>query len=284
MTQSYKKKKLKAENEALGKIQSNPKYFYSFAKKSSKSSGQMGTLIGQKGELYSTSFDKSECLRKQYQSVFTEPDETFKIENPEAFFNIESPAEINEIKDIIIHASDVKEAIGRIPNGASPGPDGVLPCLLKRADNSIARMMTNIFRASYETGEIPDILKQALVSPIFKGGSTSSPPNWRPVCLTSHVGKTAERLVREKLVRHLEFMEKMDSCQHGSRKGRSTLSQLLEHHDEIVKILEKNENVDSIYTDFEKAFQKCDHGKMMHKLKSLGVTGKLARWIQSFLA
>ena len=79
-------------------------------------------------------------------------------------------------------------------------------------------------------------------------------------------------------------MEKMDSCQHGSRKGRSTLSQLLEHHDEIVKILEKNENVDSIYTDFEKAFQKCDHGKMMHKLKSLGVTGKLARWIQNFLA
>ena len=27
----------------------------------------------------------------------------------------------------------------------------------------------------------------------------------------------------------------------------------------------------------------CDHGKMMHKLRKLGVTGKLARWIQSFL-
>jgi molecular chaperone DnaK (HSP70) len=35
----------------------------------------------------------------------------------------------------MIHASDVKEAINKIPNGASPGPDGVLPCLLKRAED-----------------------------------------------------------------------------------------------------------------------------------------------------
>ena len=136
---------------------------------------------------------------------------------------------------------------------------GVLPCLLKRADDSIARMLLNIFRVSYETGEIPDILRQGLVTPIFKGGSTSNPANWRPVCLTSHIGKTAERLVREKLVKHLKNMDKMDKCQHGSRKGRSTLSQLLEHHDKIVKILEQNENVDSIYLDFAKAFQMCDH-------------------------
>ena len=103
----------------------------------------------------------------------------------------------------------------------------MLPCLLKRADDSIARMLLNIFRVSYETAEIPDILRQGLVTPIFKGGSTSNPANWRPVCLTSHIGKTAERLVREKLVKHLEYMDKMDKCQHGSRKGRSTQSQLL---------------------------------------------------------
>ena len=48
--------------------------------------------------------------------------------------------------------------------------------------------------------------------------------------------------MRENLVGHLEVMDKMDSSQHGSRKGRSTLSQLLEHHDEIVSIMENGDN------------------------------------------
>ena len=75
----------------------------------------------------------------------------------------------------------------------------------------------------------------------------------------------------------------MDSCQHGSRRGRSTLSQLLEHHFEIIKMLEDGDNIDSIYLDFAKAFNKCDHVILMHKMKALGVSGKLARWIFNFL-
>ena len=49
-------------------------------------------------------------------------------------------------------------------------------------------------------------------------------------------------------------------------------------------MLENGENVDNIYLDFSKAFDKCDIGIMMHKLKSLGVTGKLGRWIHNFLS
>lgn len=56
----------------------------------------------------------------------------------------------------------------------------------------------------------------------------------------------------------LEAQNKMDENQHGAREGRSTLSQLLEHHYEIVKILERGENADVIYSDFSKAFQKVD--------------------------
>ena len=66
--------------------------------------------------------------------------------------------------------------------------------------------------------------------------------------------------------------------------GRSTLSQLLEHHDEIIRMLENGGNVDSIYLDFSKAFAKCDIGILMHKLKNLGVKGNLLRWIHSWLS
>ena len=61
------------------------------------------------------------------------------------------------------------------------------------------------------------------------------------------------------------------------------MSQLLEQHKEIIDMLVKGENVDSIYLDFSKAFDKCDIGIMMHKLKALGVKGNLGRWIYNFL-
>ena len=41
-------------------------------------------------------------------------------------------------------------------------------------------------------------------------------------------------------------------------------------------------NVDSIYLDFSKAFDKCDFGILMHKLKKLGIKGKLGRWLFNF--
>ena len=75
----------------------------------------------------------------------------------------------------------------------------------------------------------------------------------------------------------------MDSRQHGSRAGRSTLSQLLLHFDLILKALEEGTHVDTIYLDFAKAFHKVDHGLLLHKLKTQGIKGKMGRWIQNFL-
>ena len=83
------------------------------------------------------------------------------------------------------------------------------------------------------------------------------------------------------MVNYLELNKKMDPNQHGSRAGRSTLSQLLEQQDEILKALENGENLDTIYLDFSKAFDKCDHGIIFHKLKSLGIRGKIGRWLFS---
>ena len=100
-------------------------------------------------------------------------------------------------------------------------------------------MLADIFVDSVETGEIPQILKTGLISPIHKGDSVSDPANYRPISLTSHLAKTEERIMRKRMVNFLEENDKMDPNQHGSREGRSTLSQLLEHHHEIVEILEK---------------------------------------------
>ena len=69
--------------------------------------------------------------------------------------------------------------------------------------------------------------------------------------------------------------QKMNPKQHGFRSGRSCLSQLLEHHDKIFEELEKSNNVDVIYLDFAKSFDKVDQGILLNKLKTIGINGKI---------
>ena len=54
-------------------------------------------------------------------------------------------------------------------------------------------------------------------------------------------------------------------------------------YDEILKGMEEGANVDSIYLDFSKAFDKVDLGILCWKMKKLGIQGKLAVWIHNFL-
>ena len=71
--------------------------------------------------------------------------------------------------------------------------------------------------------------------------------------------------------------------QHGFWAGRSCLNQLPSHFDKILSCLEQGLNVDMIYLDFSKVFDKVDHKILMGKLKAIGIGGKLAKWIHSFL-
>jgi hypothetical protein len=61
------------------------------------------------------------------------------------------------------------------------------------------------------------------------------------------------------------------------------LSQLLEHHHRLEAQLEEGADLDALYLDFAKAFDKVDHGMLFRKLRPLWVGGSLLRWIHNFL-
>ena len=67
------------------------------------------------------------------------------------------------------------------------------------------------------------------------------------------------------------------------RARRSCLTQLLTYWDKILDQLEEGKGVDSVYTDFAKAFDKCETGVLLHKLKECGVRGKMGCWLGAFL-
>ena len=75
----------------------------------------------------------------------------------------------------------------------------------------------------------------------------------------------------------------LSNKQHGFRKGRSCLTHLLKHIDDIIQSLLNGNDHDVIYHDFAKAFDQVDCEILVHKLRQCGVQGKLLKWIEQLL-
>ena len=239
--------------------------------------------MNEKDELVGDNFEMAEMLRIQYEKAFSKPLDNSVVTDPETFFRHSADDDTIGFPFIHIDYDDVVEAINSLSANAAPGPDFFPAILLKKAKFSLSHPLTDIFRSSLESGEVPEIFKMAFVTPIYKSGAKTLPSNYRPVSLTSHIAKTMERIIRRYLVAYLEVNMKMNLNQHGFRKGRSCLSQLLQHYDNILKILEEGHNADCIYLDFSKCFDKIDTGLLCHKLKQTGIHSQAGIWLHNFL-
>ena len=102
-----------------------------------------------------------------------------------------------------------------------------------------------------ETGEVPEQWREANVTTIFKKkgrlGSRCEPGNYRPVSLTSQIGKIFERLITDRIVKFLEENKKLRDSQHGFRARRSCLPNLLEFFDTVGDYVDQDVPVDTLY-------------------------------------
>ena len=222
-------------------------------------------------------------MRRQNDSVFSSPRKEWSVPDPEHFFSSKVPDDPDVLDNIVFSPKDIEEACSELRANAAAGPDGVPAILLKSCRKQLSRPLYVLWKASLDSGTIPPELLLVLVTPVHKGGSRAIPKNYRPVALTSHLIKVFERVMRRCLVSHMDRLNIIPNDQHGSRAMRSTLTQLLAHWDTILDGLEDGGGVDVVYLDFSKAFDKVEHGVLLHKLKACKILGKVGVWLAKFL-
>jgi hypothetical protein len=71
--------------------------------------------------------------------------------------------------------------------------------------------------------------------------------------------------------------------QHGFRRNKSSITNLYSFRNFISDALSRRSNVDVIYTDFAKAFDKINHQILFSKLKQIDICGSFLSWIISFI-
>ena len=154
----------------------------------------------------------------------------------------------------------VAKKIKATKDNKSPGVDGILPKLLMETVEQISIPLARVFNLSLKEGVVPFEWKEAIIL-LFKKGSRNKSENYRPVSLTSVICKLLERLI----------------------KARSCLTNMLCFLEEITKWIDVGSPVDIIYLDFQKAFDKVPHQRLLLKLKAHGIGDSITDWIEQWL-
>lgn len=101
-------------------------------------------------------------------------------------------------------------------------------------------------------------------------------------CYLSWAIKCQERIVHRATYSHVSLF--LTDWQHGFVKRHSCITQLLLTHHMWSKALDAGLQVDAVFLDFAKAFDRVNHKILLHKLCNFGISGSLLAWCGDYLS
>lgn len=259
-------------------ISNNAKCFWSYVHSRSKHTGMPSSLkygdsVLNDGEsicnafsnyFYSTFLDSNQC--------------SDHLNFPRSNIANES---ISDISNIEITIEDVSKQISNLDPSKSAGPDNIPPRFLLSCVKSIALPISIIFKRSLSENIIPRVWKTAFITPIHKKGAKNEVTNYRPISKLCTISKILEKIIYNQVYSALKYS--FNSFQHGFLKGKSTVTNLILFNDFLTNSMSNGKQVDVIYTDYSKAFDKINHKILIIKLNNIGIRGDLLRWFTSYV-
>ena len=125
-------------------------------------------------------------------------------------------------------------------------------------------------------------LENGKYNPCTQKDDPTLPDNYRPISLLCVLSKVFERCILNHCLPHLSDI--LSNMQYGFQRGRSTGTQLLQVYHHNLSNLAQGKEVDAIYLDLSRAFDKVPHNLLITKLSSYGISGNLLMWYHSYLS
>ena len=166
----------------------------------------------------------------------------------------------------------------------SAGVDGISAHMLKLSAPYITHIITEICNLSITKNQFPNDWKTAVVTPLFKKGSTDDPGNYRPISILPILSKLLERHVFNCLYEFLVCHDLLISRQSGFRSKHSCETALHLLVDEWLSSIYNKKIVGVLFIDFCKAFDMVDHDILLKKLKLYNFSQDSMSWFTSYLS
>ncbi|XP_017477309.1 PREDICTED: uncharacterized protein LOC108367226, partial [Rhagoletis zephyria] len=205
------------------------------------------------GEVSNSTQGSCNLFAKLFQKVYTK----FASSQSSAFHYASMPP----ISCFAITGDDVLMSISKLTNSTKTDIEGLCPMFFKICSNAVSEPLSILFQECVNCGTFLDPWKLCSINPIYKSGDRIDVNNYRPIVKQGTVAKLFDDIIQRKLFDHLG--KAIVECQHGFFPGRSTSTNLALVTNNIVHAFETHAQLDVIYTDFSKAFDKVDHSILL---------------------
>jgi hypothetical protein len=143
----------------------------------------------------------------------------------------------------------------------------------------LAPVITLVFNSSISQGKVPLLWKTSVIKPIPKTSNPAQPKDYRPIAITSCLGKILEKIIKNYIMQHTV----LDKYQFAYRPGRSTQDALTYLLTSISSHIDQNSKFSArcLFLDYSSAFNTISIPHLLLQLNHLN--SNVISWISSFL-
>ena len=252
-------------------------------------------LLGDEGEiltevkdietrLFSTFFESKHISVGNFDDVFYDTINALYENIKSNNFKIENQSEIQQKLNAKISMKEIKWAIKNTKCGnKSVDNNNIHPKMLHNFGENTLKLLQKLFNCCLDKGEW--VWKAAKVIFLKKSGKESYavPGSYRPISISSYIGKLLEKILSARLTIFLEARGIFDPNQEGFTANRNTIRYLNRLILETKSDLLNRNTVIGLFIDFEKAFDSVWKKGLLYKMFKLNINGKVLGIIDNFL-
>lgn len=253
-------------------IKKDPKKFWSFVREQKTSKGHESKMK-YVDKIGTNDSDIVNLFAEFFSSVFSgerNGNEINKVLN-----------DLDDKMQTVITETEVYETMKNFPLNKGIGVDNFPPIIIKNCRYSLVKPITTLFNKSLASSTLPNCLKSSHIIPIYKKGAKENVENYRSIAVLPSLLKLFEKIMYKKILTH--FKSRISQCQHGFVPGKSINTNLMELVTFANEAFAQKCQVDVLYTDFTKAFDKVDHAILIKKMNDMNFDSGIIRWIASYL-
>ena len=184
------------------------------------------------------------------------------------YIDLKIPADIQFKIPLMTH-NHLLSIINSLDATKATGLDGVSPKTIKLTAAVIAPSLLVIINICIETGSFPQLLKNAKLFPIYKGGPNNDPYNYLPISILKVISKAIEKHVTKHLFAYLNKYKLIHISQSGFRENHSCQTALAKLINNWLHHIDNGNLIETIFFDLKKAFDIVDHLLLLKNYRSI---------------